>query len=118
MFRKLAYADFGNFDAQYYMVVMEIKKQGCSFLDKKVRDKEVTWFIAKNYFAHNQNAVNLATKFPLDEKQMDYANRCHVPYVIFAGENEIAAQNLTVKDMATGTQQTLALDELVSMLKA
>ena len=52
------------------------------------------------------------------KKQMDYANRCHVPYVIFAGENEIAAQNLTVKDMATGTQQTLALDELVSMLKA
>ena len=74
MFRKLAYADYGNFDAQYYMVVMEIKKQGCGFLDKKVRDKEVTWFIAKNYFAHNQNAVNLATKFPLDEKQMDYAH--------------------------------------------
>ncbi len=74
MFRKLAYADFGNFDAQYYMVVMEINQQGCSFLDKKVRDKEVTWFIAKNYFAHNQNAVNLATKFPLDEKQMDYAH--------------------------------------------
>lgn len=74
MFRKLAYADYGNFDAQYYMVVMEIKKQGCSFIDKKVRDKEIAWFIAKNYYAHNQNAVNLATKFPLDEKQMDYAH--------------------------------------------
>ncbi len=74
MFRKLAYADYGNIDAQYYMVVMEIKKQGCSFMDKKVRDKEITWFIAKNYYANNQNAVNLATKFPLDEKQMDYAH--------------------------------------------
>ncbi|MBQ6209448.1 MAG: WG repeat-containing protein [Prevotella sp.] len=73
MFRKLAYADFGNFDAQYYMVVMEIKKQGCGFLDKKVRDKEVTWFIAKNIFAKNQDAVKLAIKFPLNEKQMDYA---------------------------------------------
>lgn len=74
MFRKLAYADFGNFDAQYYMVVMEIKKQGCGFLDKNVRDKELTWFIAKNYFANNQNAVKLATKFPLYEKKMDYAH--------------------------------------------
>lgn len=74
MFRKLAYADYGNFDAQYYMAVMEIKKQGCSFLDKKVRDKECTWFIAKNYFAHNQDAINLAVKFPLDEEQMDYAH--------------------------------------------
>lgn len=74
MFRKIAYADFSNFDAQYYMVVMEIKKQGCAFLNKNVRDKEITWFVAKNYFAHDQNAVNLATKFPLDEKQMDYAH--------------------------------------------
>ena len=52
------------------------------------------------------------------KKQMDYANRCHVPYVIFAGENEIAAQNLTVKDMTTGEQNTLTLAELVSRLKA
>ena len=52
------------------------------------------------------------------KKQMDYANRCHVPYVIFAGENEIAAQNLTVKDMTSGEQNTLTLAELVSRLKA
>ena len=51
------------------------------------------------------------------KKQMDYANRCHVPYVIFAGENEIAAQNLTVKDMTSGEQNTLTLAELVSRLK-
>ena len=52
------------------------------------------------------------------KKQMDYANRCHVPYVIFAGENEIAAQNLTVKDMTSGEQNTFTLAELVSRLKA
>lgn len=72
MFRKLAYADFGNFDAQYYMVVMEIKKQGCGFLDKKVRDKELTWFIAKNCYAHDYLTVELADKFHPDEKQIDY----------------------------------------------
>ena len=49
---------------------------------------------------------------------MDYANRCHVPFVIFVGENEIAAQTLTVKDMTAGTQSTLTLDEVVALLKA
>ena len=52
------------------------------------------------------------------KKQMDYANRCHVPFVIFVGENEIAAQTLTVKDMTAGTQSTLTLDEVVALLKA
>ena len=72
MFRKLAYADFCNFDAQYYMVVMELKKQGCNFLDKKIRDKEIVWFIIKNFLAQNEEAIKLAIKFPPDETKMDY----------------------------------------------
>ena len=51
------------------------------------------------------------------KKQKDFANRSRVPYVVFVGENEIAAQNLTVKDMATGTQSTFTLDELADRLK-
>ncbi|MBR6441868.1 MAG: histidine--tRNA ligase [Bacteroidales bacterium] len=47
------------------------------------------------------------------KKQMEYANRCHVPYVVFVGENEIASQTLTVKDMATGTQTTVTPDQLL-----
>lgn len=82
MFRNLAYEDFGNFDAQYYMVVMEIKKQGCGYLDKKLRDKEITWFIAKNFFAKNEEAIKLAAKFPLDEKQMDYAHYSLYEWII------------------------------------
>lgn len=48
------------------------------------------------------------------KKQMEFANRCHVPYVVFVGENEIAAQTLTVKNMATGEQQSVTVDELLS----
>ena len=40
MFRTLAYQDIFNYEAQYYLAVMEIKKQGCSYLSPKVRDKE------------------------------------------------------------------------------
>ena len=52
------------------------------------------------------------------KKQMDYANRCGVPYVIFAGEDEVANHTLTVKDMAAGTQQTLTPEALLAMLQA
>ena len=52
------------------------------------------------------------------KKQMDYANKCHVPFVIFVGENEIAAQTLTVKNMATGEQCTVTINEVVALLKA
>ena len=48
------------------------------------------------------------------KKQMDFANRCHVPYVVFVGENEIAANNLTVKNMATGEQQSMTVEELLA----
>ena len=51
------------------------------------------------------------------KKQMDFANRCHVPYVVFVGENEIAAQNLTVKNMATGEQQSMTVEDLLLKFK-
>ena len=74
MFRKLAYTDLCNFDAQYYMVVMEIKKQGCDFLDKRVRDKEIVWFAIKNSLAGDERASKLVMKFSMDDTKLDYFN--------------------------------------------
>ena len=48
------------------------------------------------------------------KKQMDFANRCHVPFVVFVGEDEIAANRITVKNMATGEQQSMAVEDLLS----
>ena len=50
------------------------------------------------------------------KKQMDFANKTHAPYVVFVGESEIAANTLTVKNMAEGTQQTVTIEELIKML--
>lgn len=49
------------------------------------------------------------------KKQMNYANRKNIPFVVLAGENEIEAQKLTFKNMATGEQQLLSADELVKV---
>ena len=51
------------------------------------------------------------------KKQMEFANKSNVPYVVFVGENEIASQTLTVKNMATGEQTTLTLDALLEQMQ-
>ena len=51
------------------------------------------------------------------KKQMSYANAKHIPYVVLAGESEIAQGKVTLKDMQTGEQRLLATDELINALQ-
>ena len=48
------------------------------------------------------------------KKQMSYANAKQIPFVVLAGENEMAAGKLTLKNMDTGEQQMLTIDELIN----
>ena len=50
------------------------------------------------------------------KKQMDYANRKQVPYVAFVGESEMKDGTVTLKNMTDGTQQTVAVDQLIEIL--
>jgi histidyl-tRNA synthetase len=47
------------------------------------------------------------------KKQMSYANAKQIPFVVLAGESEMAEGKFTLKDMATGEQQLLTPDELI-----
>ncbi len=51
------------------------------------------------------------------KKQMSYANAKEIPFVALAGENEMAAGKLTLKNMATGEQTLVTIDELISSIK-
>lgn len=46
------------------------------------------------------------------KKQMNYANRNNIPYVIIAGGNEIAASAVSLKNMESGEQQEITSDQL------
>ena len=48
------------------------------------------------------------------KKQMSYANAQQIPYVALAGENEMAEDKLTLKNMVTGEQQLVTIDELIN----
>lgn len=66
--------------------------------------------------------ANVATEIFPDKakmkKQMSYANAKHIPYVVLAGENEMAQHKVTLKDMNTGEQFLLTGEEIISKLRA
>ena len=47
------------------------------------------------------------------KKQMSYANAKQIPFVVLAGENEMNAGKVTLKNMETGEQSVLSEDELI-----
>ena len=50
------------------------------------------------------------------KKQMNYANRKDIPFVVLAGDDEIEAKKFTLKNMVTGEQQLLCSEELIKIL--
>ena len=51
------------------------------------------------------------------KKQMAYANAKHIPFVALAGDNEMAEGKVTLKNMETGEQKMLTIDEIVALVK-
>ena len=50
------------------------------------------------------------------KKQMAYANAKHIPYVVLAGENEINASKVTLKNMETGEQKLVNIGEMIDII--
>ena len=51
------------------------------------------------------------------KKQMEYANRRGIPYVVIVGSQELEARAATVKDMRTGDQQQVPFDKIADFIK-
>jgi histidyl-tRNA synthetase len=51
------------------------------------------------------------------KKQMNYANRRNIPFVVLVGEQEMNTNSYTLKEMATGKQQNVSLEMLLETIK-
>ncbi len=51
------------------------------------------------------------------KKQMSYANAHNVPFVALVGETEMAEGRITLKNMTTGEQQSLTIEEAIKAIK-
>ena len=50
------------------------------------------------------------------KKQMSYANQKQIPFVTLAGENEMNEGKFTLKNMLSGEQQLVSVDELLALV--
>lgn len=51
------------------------------------------------------------------KKRLGYADKLHIPYVVFIGESEIQENRYTLKNLDTGEQESITLEELVNKIK-
>ena len=48
---------------------------------------------------------------------MKYADKWRIPYVLIVGEEEVKNQKFSLKDMNTGEQKELSIEEIIEVLK-
>ncbi|WP_299679882.1 histidine--tRNA ligase [uncultured Dokdonia sp.] len=93
---KVFFINFGDKEALYAMkAIKKLRFQGIS---------------AEIY-------PNMVTSGKQMKKQMTYANRREIPFVILAGTQEMQDNTFTVKDMVAGEQETVTLEALIERLK-
>ena len=51
------------------------------------------------------------------KKSFEFANKTNIKYVIVVGDAEIKENKYTLKDMESGTQELLSIDEIISAIK-
>jgi len=81
-------------------------------------DKE-SLFSLKAIKALRENDIN-AELYPDSakmKKQMNYANKRNIPYVVLVGEEELKNNQFTLKNMISGEQDKVDLEALVTKLK-
>ena len=62
--------------------------------------------------------TQLYTEAKKFKAKMSYADKLRIPYVLFLGDDEVAAGVVSVKDMVSGEQEKLPLEEACRKIKA
>ena len=50
------------------------------------------------------------------KKKMKYADKWNIPYVIIIGEDEVKTELYTLKNMQTGEQEKLSVQDIINKL--
>lgn len=103
--------------AKYFNIITEKSQSSCQVL--------VTVF-GNDTLSNSLETVNKLRKnkisteiYPAEEKiekQLKYADKKNVPYVIIVGPEEAKQNTVKLKDMRTGEQKELTIEELVKLL--
>jgi histidyl-tRNA synthetase len=80
---------------------------------------EIEVFVTLMDESLRENDINTQMQLTFTKlgKQLDYANKKSIPWVIILGEDELKENKVLLKNMKTSEQETLALEEVVKKLK-
>lgn len=93
----------------------ESVKTGTQILFVNFGEKEAA-FCNKLVYQLREKGIS-AELFPESvkmKKQMNYADKKQIPYVVLIGENEMQENKLSIKNMNSGEQETLSVDEFLN----
>jgi len=51
------------------------------------------------------------------KKQFDFADKKQIPFMAMVGTNELAADAIPVKNLATGAQEVKNLEEIIALVR-
>jgi histidyl-tRNA synthetase len=97
------------------------------FPDIKTTSKVLVTIFEKNLLDQSQKLTQVLRKNKINtdlysdpnirlDKQLKYANKKGIPYVIILGPEEIATEKVVLKDMKSGEQFKLTQEELINKL--
>jgi len=72
--------------------------------------------IADNLRKNNISTILYPVPTERLDKQLKYANKKNIPYVIIIGPEEVANKTVVLKDMKTGEQKKLTVEEVIDQL--
>jgi histidyl-tRNA synthetase len=88
---KVLFINFGEVEANYcYQAVQKLRNKG----------------VSAELYPDNAKM----------KKQLNYANKKQIPFVVLAGEDEVNTKTFTLKNMQDGSQNSLNFDELIKVL--
>ena len=80
-------------------------------------EEETVALMLLNKLRNNNIASEIYPDGGKMKKQMEYANRRGIPYVVIIGSDEVEQGVATVKNMQTGEQHQVTFDEIVNAIK-
>ncbi|RMD66966.1 histidine--tRNA ligase [Candidatus Pacearchaeota archaeon] len=64
-----------------------------------------------------KNGVSCSVSFEKPSKALEYANSLNIPVAVFVGEEEVGKKKFKYKDLSTGSEKLVSLDQLLKIVK-
>ena len=81
-----------------------------------IKQPEKSWEVIDNLRTNNINTDTDLMDRSIS-KNLDYTNSLGIPFVIFVGEDEVKKNKFKLRDMKSGKEELLSINEIIKKLR-